>query len=390
MQQSIKNIYHLCIAVLAVIWYGFPGQKLTVIGVTGTDGKTTTTSLIYHILRDAGKKVSMVSTVSAVISGKVYDTGFHVTTPSPWAVQKFLRKAIDSGDEYMVLEVTSHALDQYRVWGISFLIGVLTNVTHEHLDYHKTYERYVKTKIKLLETSAVAVVNIEDQSYEIVRPQLENGKMVITYGLKSGDVNAINFLFKTKLIGNFNKYNCLAAVAVAKELKIAEKTIRGSLGTFLLPKGRMELVHDDGFQVVVDFAHTPNAISHVLQALRGETAGRIIHVFGSAGDRDTSKRPFMGAASAQYADVIILTAEDPRSERVENIIEDIEAGIKNLKEIEVLKIPNRENAIWKALSLAKKDDTVVITGKGHELSMNLGQGEVPWSDQEVVEKALKA
>src|SRR3989344_4592910 len=157
MWQRIKNIYHLFNAFLANVWFGFPSRHLTVIGVTGTDGKTTTTSLIYHILHESGYNTSMISSVGAIIGGKKYDVGFHVTTPSPWALQKFIRKTIDVGSKYLVLETTSHALDQHRVFGINYDVGVLTNVTHEHLDYHKTYENYARTKAKLLKMAKKAI-----------------------------------------------------------------------------------------------------------------------------------------------------------------------------------------------------------------------------------------
>lgn len=381
MWREIKNIYHLLVAVLANVWYGFPAKKITVIGVTGTDGKTTTVNIIYHILKNAGYEVSMISSVGATINGKAYDVGFHVTTPSSLQIQKFLRKA----NGYLVLEVTSHALDQYRVWGIDFTVGVLTNVTDEHLDYHKSYYNYVKTKAELLKRARVAVVNKDDESYEHIS-KLKTQKCV-TYGMRNGDVTPKTFPFKTKLIGEFNKYNILAAAAACRELGVADEKIRHAVETFTLPVGRAEVVHEDNFTVMIDFAHTPNALEQILRSLRPEIKGRIIHVFGSAGQRDRQKRPKMGEVSAKYADVIVLTAEDPRSESVEKIMNEIASGIHNNKLIK--KIPDRQEAITVAVKMAKEEDLVLLTGKSHEKSMNYGRGEEPWSEHEAVQAALE-
>lgn len=394
MWQSLKNIYHLVMAVLANIFYGFPSNKLTVIGVTGTDGKTTTVNLIYHILKEAGKNVSMISSVGASIDGEQYDIGLHVTTPSSWQLQRFLRRAarierfVRQRQPYLVLEVTSHALDQYRVWGIDFAVGVLTNVTREHLDYHKNYENYVATKAKLLNMAKIAIINRDDESYKTIvnSKWLIANSNLITYGLaNNSDVNPKSSTFKTKLVGEFNKYNILAAVAVCRALGIPDQTIKKAVISFELPVGRMEVVHDDEFMVMIDFAHTPNALIQILKTVRPEVKGRLIHVFGSAGERDRQKRPEMGTISAKYADVIILTAEDPRSENLDKIISEIETGIKKL---EPLKIPDRQEAINTAVSMARKGDLVLITGKGHEKSMNLGKGEVFWSEHEAVRKAI--
>lgn len=395
MWQKTKNLYHLCVAVLANIFYGFPSRKLKVIGVTGTDGKTTTTSLIYHILKESGYNVSMISSVGAVICGKNYDVGFHVTTPSSFAVQKFMQKTLrksDSKKSFMVLETTSHALDQHRTFGIKFDIGVLTNITHEHLDYHKTYTNYVKTKSKLLLRSKTAIVNMDDESYKIVNSKLQKAnRKQITYGMTKGaDVNPIEFPFETKMIGKFNVYNSLAAIAVARELGIDDEKIRKAVLSFRPPAGREEIIYTNSFSVMIDFAHTPNAFEQILSAVKTETKGRIIHVFGSAGLRDKTKRPFMGEVSSKYADVIVLTAEDPRTENVEKIMSEIETGIKNHElGVNLFKISDREAAIIKAIKMAQKGDIVIMTGKSHEKSMNYGYGEGPWDEYKTALKALK-
>jgi UDP-N-acetylmuramoyl-L-alanyl-D-glutamate--2,6-diaminopimelate ligase len=393
MWQRIKNIYHLGMAILANIRYNFPSKKLVVVGVTGTDGKTTTVTLVYHILREAGFNSSMISTVGAIINNKQYDVGFHVTTPSPFALQSFLNKALTKKAEklYMVLETTSHSLDQHREFGVNYDIGILTNVTHEHLDYHKTYENYVKAKAKLLQRSKAAVVNIDHkESYKIIKELLKSYKgKIITYGKnKNADVNPIKFPFKTQMIGDFSIYNCLAAIAAVKNLGVKDNTIRKAILSFKPPIGREEIVYDKDFSVMIDFAHTPNAFENILTAVRGGVKGRIIHVFGAAGLRDGTKRPIMGKTSSKYANVIFLTSEDPRAELVEEINAKIKSGISN-KKVKVFEVPDRKEAIREAVKMAKKDDLVLVTGKSHEKSMNYGHGETPWDEFEAVKEALK-
>ena len=392
MLQRLKNQYHLGRAVLANVRHGFPSRKMTVIGVTGTDGKTTTSNYIYNVLKQTGEKVALISTISAVIDGKEYQTGFHVTTPGSGAIQSYLKKAKTAGVTYVVLEVTSHALDQNRVYGIPFAIGVLTNITHEHLDYHKTMEAYAKAKLKLLRSAKIAVVNRDDESYKRVtngKSHIANSK-IMTFGLKKdSDINPSVFSLNLKKVSQFNQYNALAAVAVGKILNIPDEKIRKGLSNTTPPPGREEIVYEKAYTVMVDFAHTPNALRSILQAVKDRMngKGRIIHVFGSAGDRDKSKRPAMGKTSGKFADIIILTAEDPRKEDVAVINKAIKSGIERKRE--VYELPDRQEAIQKAVSLAKKGDFVVITGKGHEQSMNYGKGEVPWSDKEAVEKAIQ-
>lgn len=394
MWRKAKNIYHLIVAFLANIWFGFPSKKLIVIGVTGTDGKTTTVNLIHHILRSAGKKVVMVSTVGGVIGKTWYETGFHITTPSSFFLQSFIAKAVTLENKYLVLEVTSHALDQNRVWRIDFQIGVLTNVTREHLDYHKTFENYLEAKLKLLQGAKIAVVNRDDTSYSHIRSRIGE-KKIITYGLAGkAEFSPKNFPFKTQLFGDFNSSNILAATAVCSELGIKKQDIQKAVATFLPPLGRQEVVFRNDFTVMIDFAHTPNSLEEILSELHKTVSGRIIHVFGSAGERDRQKRPEMGKISARYSNIIILTAEDPRSEPIEKIMDEIESGI-NLQEsrnkkTEVYKVPDRQEAINKAILLAKKGDLVLLTGKGHERSMNYGKKEVSWNEQEAVKKALEA
>lgn len=358
------------------------------IGVTGTDGKTTTTTLIYEILKKAGYKCSMISSVHAQIAGTSYDTGFHVTTPSAFWVQKYLREAVDHGDTHMVLEVTSHALAQHRVFGVRFAVGVLTNVTHEHLDWHKTFGGYLKTKLSLLRRARVAVINRDEaEVYNKIITKLRRKKL-ITYGIRRDAlVTPKTHPFHTKLFGEFNRYNCLAALAATSAVGVPLEIARSAIGQFMGVPGRMEVIVGKPFTVIVDFAHTPNAIDRVLKTCRSMTKKRLIHVFGSAGLRDRTKRPLMGESSSRWADMIVLTEEDYRTERVEAIMNQIAAGIAGNRKVH--RFPNRGDAIAFALAQAAAGDVVVITGKGHERSLCRGNVEYPWSDQEEVRKILK-
>lgn len=362
MFQKLKNIYHLFQAILANIIYGFPSRRLKVIGITGTDGKTTTTHLIAHILKTVGKKVSFVSSIFASIGGRESDIGFHVTTPSSFALQKLLKQSADNHDEYFVLETTSHALDQNRVWGINYEIGIITNITHEHLDYHKNYEEYSKTKLKLIEMAKVGIKNT-DKIANIVE-QIQNLTL-------------------------FNKQNYSSAYMVCKQLGISDREILKAMMTFKLPKGRVDLVYDKDFKVIIDFAHTPNALLQLLPAIRKQflkNGGRLIHVFGSAGLRDFTKRPLMGEASAKYSDIIFLTEEDYRTEDLKKICEQIGSGIKN-KGYKI--ILDRQEAINQAVKTAKAGDVVVLTGKAHEKSLCRGKTEYEWDEYEAAKKAIK-
>ena len=391
MIRKIKNLYHLIVAIFANLVFLFPSKKLTVIGVTGTDGKTTTASLIYHILRNSGNKTAVVSSLGAQIDNRRYEIGLHVTTPGSFALQKLIRRAVGKKAKYFVIEVTSHAIDQYRIFGIPFRVAVLTNVTNEHIDYHKTYDNYLRTKAKLLLKAQTAVVNKDDGSYTFLADieKAKSPKTWITYGLSDGsDINPENFPFKTKLLGDFNKYNILAAVAVCKELGISDKEIRTAIENYIHPIGRADFVYNKDFTVMIDFAHTPNAFEQILKTVRPLFKGNIIHVFGSASQRDAVKRPMMGEISSQYADIMILTAEDPRGEGVESINKEIESGIKK-KKSEIVNIVDRKEAIGAAIRMASRGDLVLITGKAHEKSINYTGKEEPWDEYQVVEDSLK-
>ena len=392
MIRKLKNIYHALVAIFANIIFFFPVRKLSVIGVTGTDGKTTTASLIHHILTSSDKETAMLSTLGAQIDGERYDIGYHVTTPTSFGLQRLMRRAVSKKAKYFVLEVTSHAIDQKRILGIPFKIGVLTNVTYEHLDYHKTYDSYFKTKTILLKKAKVAIANRDDGTYTFLVDieRLKNPSEWITYGLTDGaDVNPKIFPFKTKLLGEFNKYNILAAVAVCQQLKIPDEKIRSAVATYINPVGRADIVYNQGFSVMIDFAHTPNAFEQILKTVRPLFSGRIIHVFGSAGKRDYIKRPMMGDISSHYSDIMVLTAEDPRGENVAKISNEITGGVKE-KMSEIINIPDRKEAIQAAINMARKNDLVIITGKSHEGSINYNGQEEPWNEYSIVSETIKA
>ncbi|HWY79492.1 MAG TPA: UDP-N-acetylmuramyl-tripeptide synthetase [Candidatus Sulfotelmatobacter sp.] len=405
MWQKTKNIYHLQQAIIANIIYGFPSRGIKIIGVTGTDGKTTTVNLIYHLLHEAGIKAAVISSVGAVIDGKKFDLAFHVTTPGSFVIQSYIRKAKKAGVKYIVLEMTSHALDQYRAHGVHIDVGVVTNISREHLDYHKTYKNYVKAKAKLLKKARIAILNKDDKSYLLLKKhELRHfHNKLLTYGLKKdSDINPHVFPFQTKLLGQFNKYNCLAAIAVLQQFHIPDISIRKGLLSFKPPAGRQDVIYNNDFMVINDFAHTPNSFSVILPELRKLAIHRLIHVFGSAAKRDKYKRPEMGGISAKYSDIIVLTSEDQRDEPIESINKDILVGIKGFEVIKdvseglaiqkikkyVFVIPDRKEAIQFAINLAQKGDVVLLTGKGHEKSINYGKGEEPWNESQFAKEAI--
>lgn len=389
--QRVKNLYHLLVAVLANLRYGFPSRQIKVIGVTGTDGKTTTANLIYHILKSAGKPVSLISTVYAQVGGVRYETGLHTTNPDAIQTQRLIRKAVQHGDEYMVFETTSHGIDQHRVFGVQYYLGVITNVTHEHLDYHYTYKHYLDTKTKLLLWSQKALVNKDDVSYvEIKKTLRRKNHHFFTYGVRPG---ADFCLDKTRIAKNtprFNRFNFCAAYAVGRMLGISEEVIYRAMASFRLPNGRWELVYDRKFKILIDFAHTPNAFKNLLPEVREKLLGngRLIHVFGAAGLRDHTKRYQMGKTSGSYSDVIILTEEDYRTESLYNICEQIGKGIHSVNKDYTI-INNRLDAIEKAIKIAQDNDVVVLTGKAHEQSLCRHKTEYPWNEKAAVMKTLK-
>ncbi len=381
MIQKFKNYLHKGVAIGANLTNGFPAHDLYVIGITGTDGKSTTAYYLYQILQKNGKKVALVSTTGAIIDGEREDLGLHVTTPSPFELQRLIKKAKDSGCHYLVLEVTSHGIDQSRVWGIPFQIGLLTNVTAEHLDYHKTLDNYAKTKVKLLGRATTAIVGDDENDY--VKKYLKD-KDVTKYGLaKSAQINDTTFNLPSDLT-SFNKKNMLGAIAAARYTGLTDKEIQNVLDELELPKARLDTIQSKPYKIIIDFAHTPAAFDNLLPEVKKDTSGSLIHVFGSAGGRDKAKRKSMGEIASKYDNVIILTTEDPRREDLLTINNQIKSGIENK---EVIEIPDRKAAIYHAIKMAKPGDTVLLTGKGHERSLNVSGVECPWDEYEAVKNA---
>ncbi|MBI3150494.1 MAG: UDP-N-acetylmuramoyl-L-alanyl-D-glutamate--2,6-diaminopimelate ligase [Chloroflexi bacterium] len=421
---------------LAAAFYDWPARKLTVIGVTGTDGKTTTSNLIYKILIAAGIKAGMISTVNAVIGEEVLDTGFHVTTPDAHDVQNYLAKMVDAGLTHVVLETTSHGWAQYRVDACEFDVGVVTNITHEHMDQHGSYENYRAAKARLFSSlertkekpqgnPRLGVINRDDvKSFDFLNDFIKVNKL--NYGLgDDADVRAEDIEYSSmgikftavsndfrigvssNLVGSYNVSNCLAALtATVYGLGIDPLVAAQGIATLDGIPGRMEnIAMGQNFIAIVDFAHTPNALKVTLEAGRAFTSdpsprargegvkekGRVISVFGSAGLRDKEKRRMMAETSAELADLTVLTAEDPRTESLEGILEEMAAGARSRggREGETFwRVPDRGEAIKFALRLAREGDVVLSCGKGHEQSMCFGRTEYLWDDRIAMKAAL--
>ncbi|MES0340344.1 MAG: UDP-N-acetylmuramoyl-L-alanyl-D-glutamate--2,6-diaminopimelate ligase [Anaerolineales bacterium] len=411
----------LALAELAAAWNGFPSRSLTLIGVTGTDGKSTTCNLLFEILREAGIKAGMITTVNAVIGDRVLDTGLHVTTPDALQVQGYLRDMVDSGLTHCILEATSHGLAQERLAVCEFDIAVVTNITHEHLDYHGSYKAYFDAKASLFRSldrnnvkkggpAKTAVLNMDDRSYDLLQSDV-NARQV-TYGHNTradfvahetsssreglafkissarGDVSV-----RSPLIGEYNVMNCLAAFTAAVEgLGVESQTAAEGLARLSAMPGRMEVIDlGQPFIAIVDFAHTPNALEKALESARCLTAGDVIAVFGSAGLRDREKRRMMAQVSARLADKTILTAEDPRTESLAVILDEMAQGALGEGGIEgetFWRVPDRGEALRFAIRMAKPGDLVISCGKGHEQSMCFGEIEYPWDDRVAMRAAL--
>ena len=419
------------LAYLAAAFFGFPARRLTMIGVTGTDGKTTTCNILYQILLAAGLRTGMISTVNAVIGNEVLDTGFHVTTPEAPEVQGYLAKMVEAGLTHVILETTSHGWAQYRSDACEFDIGAVTNVTHEHLDYHGSYENYLAAKSRLFTSLKdtlpkaqgsirLGVLNRDDSSYEPLRRVITTP--VACYGLTAdADIRAENILqspdgirftacgegfrfdVTAHLYGLYNVSNCLAALTVSLlGLKIAPEAIVRGIASLVGVPGRMEQIDlGQPFTAIVDFAHTPNALKVSLETARmmllnsrgsgPQRAGRVIAVFGSAGLRDKEKRRMMAEVSSELADLSILTAEDPRTESLDGILEEMAAGARSRGGVEqqtFWRVRDRGQAIRLALKKAQPGDLVISCGKGHEQSMCFGTTEYAWDDRIAMRAAL--
>lgn len=418
---QIQGDDRLALAKFSAAFYDHPSRELIVIGVTGTDGKTTTTNLVFHILQKAGIPVGMISTVNAVIGDEDMDTGFHVTTPESPDIQRYLAKMLEAGLTHVVLETTSHGLVQKRVAEVDYDLAAVTNVTHEHLDYHKTYKGYLQAKGMLFEALAqggderkgvkkLAVLNKDDESYEYLAKLVPVQK--ISYSLSEGAdlwVDEIeisknelrfsvhtakgDFRIKTPLIGRYNIHNSLAAIGLTMiGLDVPVTVVQEAFETVATVPGRMERIDmGQDFLAIVDFAHTPNAIKQALLTARELTDHKLIAVFGSAGLRDIEKRKLMPEIAVGIADEIILTAEDPRTESLDSILADMVEGAERgggKAERDFWVEPDRGEAIRLAVEHAAAGDLVILCGKGHEQSMCFGHVEYDWDDRTALRAAL--
>lgn len=399
--RDIEPYGHLGEAMLYQIMAGFPAKDLHIIGVTGTDGKTTTCTLITQMLRNSGKKVATITTISVDYGdGKGEQPNpTRMTTMGASSLIKLLKKIRANGVEWLVLETTSHALAQHRVWGVPYSVGVMTNVGHEHLDYHRTFERYRDAKKMLFTMTSrnkkglqAGIANADDPSGKLFAAAVKNP---VLYGIEDGGLRATkinstpsgssytatidghSYNIVCHLPGSFNVYNSLAAVGVGRAIGLTKEQIEQGIASLTGVEGRMTRV-DEGqdFEVIVDYAHTPESFEKLFKEIKPVTKGRLISVFGSAGRRDEAKRAEQGRIAGKYCDIVIATEEDDRDIDGLEILEQIASGaVESGKERDkdLLLIHKREDALTKAVGMAKKDDVILLLGKGHEKSI-LGNG----------------
>ncbi|HEY64276.1 MAG TPA: UDP-N-acetylmuramoyl-L-alanyl-D-glutamate--2,6-diaminopimelate ligase [Caldilineae bacterium] len=409
------------LAPLAAAFYDHPARQLRVIGVTGTDGKTTTTTMISDILEAAGHRTGLITTVSFKVGERTWDNDTRQSTPEAPEVQALLRDMVDASCDYAVIESTSHGLALHRLDGCEYDVAVLTNVTHEHLDFHGTVEAYRLAKARLFEMLGesvdkgipkVAVVNLDDPHAGMFIARAPD--QVITYArehpsamIRARDVVAsssgLQFTADTpwgelditlRLVGDFNVYNALAALAVGLSQGVPPDVCQDALARFQGVRGRMEIV-DRGqpFTVIIDYAHTPESFKKVMGIMRPLTRGRLIAVFGSAGERDRQKRAIQGEIAGRYCDFLILTDEDPRLEDRWAILDEIAAGVERAGKREgdgYTKIPDRAEAIAEAMRRARPGDVILLLGKGHESCIIYGTEKTPWDERKAAEAALRA
>lgn len=412
--RTIEPTGHLVEAVINNARQGFPAQSMRFIGVTGTNGKTTTSFMIHRMLVEAGYKTALLTTVAYGVDNDIQPQIEHMTTVSSRVLQKRLRDFKDLGVEWVVLETTSHALAQYRVWGVPYEIAVMTNVTHEHLEYHRTFSRYAAAKARLFKIAArhglkFGIVNSDDPSAQQFIDAVPHS---MTYGLKSGELRATDIQlesdgcrYKTTvgddtynihchIPGEFNVYNSLAAVAVGRKLGLNVSQVERGIAALDGVEGRMTVVSaGQPYTVVVDYAHTPDSFERLLRDLRKSTKGKLVVLFGSAGRRDEAKRAIQGAIAGKYADEVVVTEEDDRDEDGSKILGQIAGGAEKsgkTKDKDLFLILNRVKAIEFAVSrVAHKNDTVMLLGKGHEKTIERAGGEDPWDEVVTAERAIK-
>lgn len=402
------------LAIIVPYFYDYPSRKMRVIGVTGTNGKTTTTYLLKSIFQQAGYKVGLIGTIQIMIGEEIFP--IHNTTPNVIDLQHILVDMREKNVDYLVMEVSSHALAEHRVAGIEFDAAIFTNLTQDHLDYHKTMENYCKTKAKLFEivsragkkSGKTAIINIDDSAGEEMLKHTLCDK--ITYGLEKnstlravdvkvsadgtdfkicGDFGEMNL--HLHITGIFNVYNVLAATGAALAEKISVDDIKIALENFRSVPGRFEKIFADiPFTIIVDYAHTPDGVKNVLETARQIAKKKIIVVFGCGGDRDNTKRPIMGRLAAELSDIVIVTSDNPRTEDPEKILREVENGVEEkIGDKFHEKIIDRRQAIFRAVELAEPDDIILILGKGHENYQILKDKTIHFDDREVALEAIK-
>ena len=413
--KLIEPYGHLIESVIMNIRYGFPSHKIHIIGVTGTNGKTTTTFLIQKMLYTAGFKVGMLGTVAYGIDNDIKNQIEHITTAQASVLQSRLRDFKRAGVQWVVLETSSHSLAQYRTWGIRYEIAVMTNITNDHLDYHETFENYLESKRRMFKIAAkfgrkFGVVNADDPNADRFIKTIPRS---ISYGIKKGDLRATEIKLATdhsdytatidddkynirvNIPGDFNISNSLAAVAVGRELGLNKEQIEKGIAALDGVEGRMMVV-DEGqkFKVIIDFASTPDAFERFFESVRPLVKGKLIAVFGSAGRRDEAKREVQGEIAGRYSDEVVLTEEDDRDVDGNEILAQIASGAEKagkIKDKDMFLVLDREQAIKFAFGRAKNaNDTVVLLGKGHEKTIERADGEHPWREVDVAKKALKS
>ncbi len=406
--SPLLNFYHLSLSFLGAVFYGFPSRKLKVIGVTGTNGKTTTTEMITKILQENGFGVALANSIRFKIKEKEEKNKLRMTMPGRAFLQKFLRKAVKERCQYAVLEVTSEGIAQYRHKFIDFDAAVLTNLSPEHIERHAGFENYKKAKGELFQvTKNIHIINLDDKNadyflqfrakekylYRKVNGENSMAKIEIQ---KERFSKTLKFPLSLNLLGDFNIYNALAAVCLGLSQGIDLAKCKRSLASFKGVEGRMEEVISEPFKAIVDYAFTPNALEKVYQTLANrfikQTNGRLICVLGACGGgRDKWKRPVLGEIASKYCNKVILTNEDPYDEDPMEIINQVAKGTQNQQgKSAVYKILDRRQAIKKSLELAKKGDVIIITGKGCEPSICLAQGKkIPWDDRRVIREEFE-
>ena len=411
--SAVVPYYHLMQAIVASLRYGRPARDMRVIGITGTNGKTTTSFMVHRMLVEAGLDTALMSTVAYGVNNDIDPQIEHMTTVSAPLLNQRLASMREQGARWLVLETTSHALAQHRVWGIPYEIAVLTNITHEHLDYHGTFKHYLKSKRRLFELAnrhgaRFGVINGDDENADDFASAIKNS---VRYGIKSGELRAENiqltgegstytavigderYDIRCNIPGEFNVSNSLAAVAVGRKLGLTKEQIENGIAALTSVEGRMNTI-DEGqaYSVIVDFAHTPDSFERLLSDLRNSTKGKLVVLFGSAGRRDESKRWTQGEIAGKYADEVVVTEEDDRDIDGNLIMSQIAEGAERsgkIREKNLFLILDRPEAIQFAMTrVSNADDTVVLLGKGHEKTIERADGEHPWDEIVEAKKAI--